>query len=51
MFQRKGCNKNVLDRSGKRKDTERVIKYGTMEMADIYYNIKSKQYDEIRINM
>ena len=36
MFQRKGCNKNVLNRSGKHKDTERVIKYGTMEMADSF---------------
>lgn len=36
MFQRKGCNKNVLNRSSKRKDIERVIKYGTKEMVDIY---------------
>lgn len=36
MFQRKGCNKNVLNRSSKRKATERVIKYGTNEMVDSF---------------
>lgn len=39
MFQRKGCNKNVLNRLSKRKATERVIKYGTNEMVDSFNKI------------